>query len=248
MHASGSEEEYIEKAIAEGVKILGFSDHAPFPYPNGYVSTYKMTLDEAEDYYKTLSFLREKYKDKIQIYIGYESEYYEDLWDAALREWRKFPPEYLILGQHFVGTEYDRTRATYVYASCGRNELLPEYVDTVVKGIKTGKFTYVAHPDIFTYGGSLGEYERQMSRLIEAAISEDVPLEINLLGISEGRMYPRLDFWRLAGSYGAKVVVGCDAHEPRRVAVPTEIGRAMDIVSKYNLKLSETLELRNPFL
>ena len=28
-HASGSEREYIEAAIAGGMKILGFSDHAP---------------------------------------------------------------------------------------------------------------------------------------------------------------------------------------------------------------------------
>ena len=246
MHATGTEEEYIEKAIAEGVKILGFADHAPYPYPNGYVSTYKMTLDEAGDYYNTLSALREKYKDKIKILIGYEAEYYEDLWDAALLAWRSFPPEYLILGQHFIGTEYDRTRAVHSYSNRGRDEFITEYVNTVIKGIKTGKFTYVAHPDVFTHSGSLIEYEREMSRLIEAAIAEDVPLEINLLGVYEGRPYPRLDFWRLAGKYGAKVVLGCDAHSPNRVAEAWEIAKAMDIVEKCRLDLCETVKIRDP--
>ena len=246
MHATGTEEEYIEKAIAEGVKILGFADHAPYPYPNGYVSTYKMTLDEAGDYYNTISALREKYKDKIKILIGYEAEYYEDLWDAALLAWRSFPPEYLILGQHFLGFEYDRSHAIHAHSLIRREEALPLYVDTVIKGIKTGKFTYIAHPDMLIYQGSLSVYQREMSRLIEAAVVAEMPLEINLLGISEGRAYPRLDFWRLAGEYGAKVVLGCDAHSPNRVAEAWEIAKAMDIVEKCRLDLCETVKIRDP--
>ena len=31
-HARGTERDYIEQAIASGVKILGFSDHTPNPY------------------------------------------------------------------------------------------------------------------------------------------------------------------------------------------------------------------------
>ena len=37
-HAVGSEREYIEAAIANGFKILGFSDHTPWPYPEGVTS------------------------------------------------------------------------------------------------------------------------------------------------------------------------------------------------------------------
>ena len=38
MHAEGTEREYVERAIEGGLKILGFSDHTPMPYANGYVS------------------------------------------------------------------------------------------------------------------------------------------------------------------------------------------------------------------
>ena len=41
MHASGTEREYVEKAIEGGLKILGFSDHTPMPYSGGYVSNVK---------------------------------------------------------------------------------------------------------------------------------------------------------------------------------------------------------------
>ena len=106
-HAIGSDEEYIQKAIAEGLKILGFSDHAPYLYPNGYVSYYKMTPNEAPEYFSSLSALREKYKDYIKIHIGYEAEYYPEIWNETVEFWKTAnSPEYIILGQHFSTQEY----------------------------------------------------------------------------------------------------------------------------------------------
>ena len=35
-HADGTEREYVERAIEGGLKILGFSDHSPYPFPDGY--------------------------------------------------------------------------------------------------------------------------------------------------------------------------------------------------------------------
>ena len=37
-HASGEDREYVEKAIESGLKILGFSDHCPWVFEDGYVS------------------------------------------------------------------------------------------------------------------------------------------------------------------------------------------------------------------
>ncbi len=37
-HAKGTEREYVERAIEGGLKILGFSDHTPYPLPAGYYS------------------------------------------------------------------------------------------------------------------------------------------------------------------------------------------------------------------
>ena len=37
-HADGTEREYVERAIEGGLKILGFSDHSPYPFPDGYDS------------------------------------------------------------------------------------------------------------------------------------------------------------------------------------------------------------------
>ena len=34
-HAHGVEKQYIEKAIGQGLQILGFSDHTPYCFPKG---------------------------------------------------------------------------------------------------------------------------------------------------------------------------------------------------------------------
>ena len=49
-HADGTEREYVERAIEGGLKILGFSDHSPYPFPDGYDSGMRMRLDQVEGY------------------------------------------------------------------------------------------------------------------------------------------------------------------------------------------------------
>lgn len=41
-HAKGTDEEYVIKAIENGYDLIGFSDHAPYLFPNGYVSSFRM--------------------------------------------------------------------------------------------------------------------------------------------------------------------------------------------------------------
>ena len=64
-HAEGAEREYVEKAIEGGMKILGFSDHTPNPYPMGFAHHDRMSLEEMDVYVKTVLDLRDEYKDEI---------------------------------------------------------------------------------------------------------------------------------------------------------------------------------------
>ena len=41
-HATGQEEEYVLTAVEQGFQILGFSDHAPYLFPEGYHSWVRM--------------------------------------------------------------------------------------------------------------------------------------------------------------------------------------------------------------
>ena len=251
-HADGKDEEYVRKAIAENVKILGFSDHAPnAPRLDGYESYYKMAPEEVEEYYASIRALGEKYADKIELHVGFETEYFHTTWKDELAFMKKHPPEYLILGQHYVdferlngkqGNHSDRGTSP-----CNDKERIKPYVDIVIEAISTERFSCVAHPDILTYTGSeQGYYLEQMSRIILAAQKYAVPLEYNLLGQAEKRQYPRRDFWELVGELGGSCILGCDAHSPKRIADKAEIEKAERLLSECGVKILEAIELRNP--
>ena len=121
--------------------------------------------------------------------------------------------DYLIMGQHFVGNEYDE--GSYYAAIEGKKEdYLSQYVRQVKEGLRKGVFTYLAHPDIVWYSGDPGYYTLKMTELCLFARERDIPLEFNLLGYLNGRSYPTPAFWDIVARVGNKVVIGYDAHSP----------------------------------
>ena len=62
-HAVGEEREYVEEAIKEGFEVIGFSDHSPYLFKNGYVSRIRMTMSQLEDYVKTIEALKKEYRE-----------------------------------------------------------------------------------------------------------------------------------------------------------------------------------------
>lgn len=63
-HANGTEEEYIQRAIECGIKHMGFSEHVPFIFPDGYEADYRLPVAEAKEYISELSLLRENIRTK----------------------------------------------------------------------------------------------------------------------------------------------------------------------------------------
>lgn len=242
-HASGSEEEYIQTAIRQGFEIFGFSDHAPIKFPGDYVSACRMGMDEIDGYFDTLLNLREKYKDYIQIPIGFEIEYYPKFWDATLEKYAEYPLDYLILGEHFIGNE--SISAINSFAPTNDENVLKMFVDYCISAIHTGKITYICHPDNIYFTGSDEVYVREMSRLINECNSHSVPLEINLYGIRDGRHYPRDLFWKTASKLGAKAIIGCDSHKPTHI-LRSEIDTGRAYAERFGLTLLETVPLIDP--
>lgn len=248
-HAVGTEEEYIEVALKRGLKVLGFSDHTPYFYDGDYSSGAKMAIDELYGYFNTLLCLKEKYKSKIDIKIGLETEYFPKFFPRLLEEYRKFPLEYIILGQHFIGDEStENAQSSFLPTSV--HEHLTRFVSQCTEALETGRFTYLAHPDCFNFVPKTKEDEElvcfEYERLVKAAIRTQTPLEINLCGVRMRRYYPNPVFWEIVGKLGAKAVIGCDAHAPNDVANKREIAIAKEIVKRFSLNLTDSFPLKNP--
>ena len=86
-HASGADEEYVLCAIQNGYTVMGFSDHAPYAFPNGHKSGYRISLEDTQDYVSSVRALQEKYKAERAI-IEYNGMWMEQtLFNAMPESW-----------------------------------------------------------------------------------------------------------------------------------------------------------------
>lgn len=239
-HACGQPKEYVMTAIENQFDVLGFSDHVPYPAEDGFVSGIRMPLSETESYIAEIKELREAYRNQIKIYVGYEAEFFPNSFDAMLKNIGKFGYDYLILGQHFIDSE---SNGFYSGKPCGE-EQLKKYVDQVIAAMKTGLFAYVAHPDLIHYREDTAVYRREMSRLCQASLDYDIPLEFNMLGFREKRSYPYSEFWRLVSEMGCKTVIGWDAHSPENLGERLIYNQALAELKKHDITPVERIDFQ----
>ena len=242
-HAEGREIAYVESGLKAGLEILGFSDHSPYIFPEGHRSWFRMDLRQLGDYVRTVLDLRKMYRGRLEIPLGLELEYYPELLPRLLPVLRDYPFDYVILGQHFVANEVN---AHYSGNLTRDKHILEQYTNQTIDAMQTGMFTYFAHPDLIHYEGDEKFRKDQARRICREAKSCGIPLEINLLGIREGKHYPWPGFWEMAAEEGCDVILGRDAHEPHALLQRKPEQKAMELVKQFHLHLLETVQLRKP--
>jgi len=247
-HAVGKDEDYILDAIEAGYKEYGVSDHVILP--NIIHPGMRGEPNQLEGYINSFNNLKEKYKDKINIHIGFEAEYmpqyysyYKELLDS-----KKI--EYLILGQHC----YYEGSYCHWYVDGDPSHEIKEYTDHLIKGIESGLFKYVAHPDLFCiFYNRWDDLAIDCSkRIIEASIKHNCPLEINLCKIRAyyngdltemfEHYYPIEPFWYLVSQSKARIVIGVDTHSPKH-NIDTGFEYVKDMIKKYKLKVEYSYRL-----
>ena len=243
-HATGSEREYIEAAIENGIQILGFSDHAPYTFGEGYANHIRMDMSELEDYIETLSRLKKEYQKEIEIHIGLEVEYFPQFFDETYEKIKAYPLEYLILAAHYYGNGHRAMKERAFVNATDKPEYLHNYFEQLSTAMEKGCFTYVAHPDLLNYTGDVEVLRANMRKLCRKANALELPLEINLHGVVTKKNYPNEMFWKIAGEEKCRVIVGIDAHMVSEFQYQKAFESAMELVKKYHLKLIEEVELK----
>ncbi len=233
-HATGTDREYVESAIAAGIKVLGFSDHSPMIFPSGYESGFRVPADKARDYFDSLTALKQEYINKIEIHIGVEVEYYPHMFEDYLSYIESFPCEYLICGQHFI---WDEEKGNSSFKANDSTERLSDYFDNLIEAVKTEKFLYIAHPDLINFTGDDDTYRLHAMRFLKVAKEYGIPLEINRLGLEDGRQYPRDLFWQCCAENGNKAIIGIDAHSPGPLSNLSMHGKCIEYAEKSGVEL-----------
>lgn len=238
-HAWGEDREFVENAIKGGMKVLGFSDHCPWVFDDGFVSVTRMAPAQLDEYFKSLTDLKNEYKNDIKIYIGFESEYIPELMEKQNELFKDYPLDYMIMGQHTLHSE---NRSVFNGVETDDESRLEKYVDLVIEGLETGKYKYVAHPDLLNFVGSDEIYKKHYTRLCRFLKERNIPVEINMLGLSEKRHYPTDKFFEIAKSVGNKAIIGCDAHIPKALSSVSEQESCALFAKKYGLELVDFLD------
>lgn len=236
-HAMNTEEEYIQAAIQAGYSELGFSDHTPWHYNSSFRSRIRMDESELEDYVNTLLDLREKYKNQISIKIGLECEYFERYIPWLRETLKKYPIDYIILGNHYDESDEDGIYFGYPLTK----QQFTKYVDNCIKAMNTGLYSYIAHPDLACYDVEDPFYEQEMTRLCEEAKKHDMQLEFNLGGYREKRHYPNKKFFEIAKKVGNKVIIGTDAHASCELLDQKSYQEAYNFLKSLDLEYSEDI-------
>ena len=242
-HAIGREEEYIENALKANFKYLGFSDHT---YINNFSQPFvRMDKNAFPEYIVTLNQLKKKYSDKIEILIGLECEYCSNMVEEYKWLLQENILDYLIIGQHFIFDD----NGCHSFDSYSSSTSFNLYVRELLKGIDTGLFSCVAHPDLFTffYQEDDDSMKKNCELIIDKVIEKDVVLELNISKLANNirsgknmfysRTFPHDYFWKIAGEKKAKVMVGLDAHTPLAILDSLITGRSCGVA--YSLMVSK---------
>lgn len=226
------DEDYIKEYIKMGFKKIAFTCHCPQKNEIDKRPNIRMKYEERKEYLKSIEDLKEKYKDEIEIYSGYEVEYLPGEENNLLE--LKQETDKLILGQHFV---YDDNKELRIFGEDKfSDEELIRYAEYIDKAMELNIPNIIAHPDIYMLSrDGFGKTEEKVANMIcKSAEKYNIPLEINLCKIFnrtyfEGRKlnnlpieeqrkklvnvkYPCKEFWNIAKNYDIKVLYGIDAH------------------------------------
>lgn len=249
-HASGTEEDYVKRAVSEKLEILGFSDHAP--YPDGRYGL-RMEYSELKPYLKRIGELKREYAGRIRVHAGLEIEY--DRRDIPYYETLlgELGVEYLLLGQHFFPAAGGRRMNTFLLEENMDTECLLYYAQSVVEAMESGCFRAVAHPDVFFINDFPVDQncERACEMIVEGAAASGIVLELNANGIRRGKRryadgvrwpYPHRLFWEKVSRAGLPVLVNSDCHNPSDLW-DEAMEEAYDIAEEWKLRLIDRLPL-----
>ena len=223
VYADGKDkpEEIVLEAINKGFNSIGFSEHTYLEFSD---YPYQMTVEDMYRYKNEVLTLKEKYRDKIEIFCGLEYDFFSDVPTEGF--------DYLIGAVHYLdfGDEklgFDRGAkevASYVQRNFGGDGLAfaKKYYETLQLLPTVGQFDILAHHDTVIKTNEILHFvdtsSKEYIRYGIEAIHElkgKIPLfEVNSGAIARGynkTPYPQMEFLKefKACNYGAVITSDC---------------------------------------
>ena len=230
----GAAELYVQSAIEHQMYAYGFSCHSPVPFNSGWNMKYENLLE----YIHTVNRLKEKYKDKIKIFLGMEIDYIKNI--TGIKNFAHLGLDYTIGGIHFLGFfedgkawDYDGGKPLY---EKGLNELfggdikrlVKYYYEQVNDMVVNEKPDVIAHLDLikkynkgnYFFDETEKWYRDLVFETLKVIARSNSIVEINTRGVLKGldhEFYPSNFIIEKCKELKINVCMNADTHKPQDV-------------------------------
>ena len=239
-HATDEMEDYVRQAIRLGLKEIAFTDHIPLP--NCFDLAHRMAENELDGYINRTRQLQKQYP-QITIRTGIEADFY-DGFEEYLREiLQRSQFDLTIMSVHFIhGWPKNNWAFSYHFPDKDLKEIYSDYLQALIRGIKTGLFDVVGHLDLIkSPGNPVWELNREeLEQVLRLAKEHGMAIELNTSGLRReiNEVYPDLSLLRQISELGLPVTLGSDAHSPADVGF--KFAELEEKIAEFpNLKLAK---------
>lgn len=240
-------EEIVIEAINKGFSEIGFSSHSHTPFD----LSYAMSQEGTKKYVSEINALKEKYKDKIKIYLGIEQDYYSDI--------KKDDFDYIIGSVHYIkkGDEYIDIDSSIDDLISNINRLwngdvyafIEDYYTLLSDIVNKTDCNIIGHFDIIRkfnevnpfFSETHPRYVKASESALHKLLKTKKVFEINTGAISRGYMktpYPSEEILSLLN--GENIVISSDSHDKSTLDFYFE--EVTLLAEKYNLNILTNLK------
>lgn len=217
-HSSNETKEIVNYALKHNYESIYFCEHCPLPSTQS--SHYKYSRPKYSQlfaYKQEISNLLKKHKQKIKLYLGYESECsYENKY--YFEKMARDPIcEFMICGNHFYNNVLKEDLLVYTCFNTQTKDQLKQYWINLEAALESKIHSWIAHPEIFlnSYQKWDNAVDKLCNKIIAVAIKYNIPLGFNI-NYSQPKSiwhYPVEKFWKMVANSSVKVIIESDSHD-----------------------------------
>jgi len=214
-HAEGTIDEYIQRAIELGIDVYGFSEHAPMDFDEHY----RLKFDEMDAYIFDIQNAKEKYKNSIDILLGYEVDWLQGHMDERVLH---ADVDYLIGSVHFIDKwSFDNPEFIGEWKEKNIDEIWQAYFEAIEAMAKSCKFDIVGHLDLIKVFKFMPKKEIRLlaKNALRAIKKSNMVLEINTAGLRKpiAELYPSQELLEEAYALNIPITFSSDAHAVEQI-------------------------------
>jgi HisJ family histidinol phosphate phosphatase len=215
-HAFGEPEEYAEQGLRAGLRGIIFTCHCPMP--NAFWPTVRMDETEFDAYVAMVGRATQKFKGKLDVWLGLESEYYPG-YEKYIEELHQRADFHFILGSvHWQSKEYLGKFENGTIEGFRRT-----YFNHLADSAESGLYDCLGHPDLVKNyhpdSWCFPILKEHVARCLDRIAATGVAMELNTSGLNKSyhEMNPGNEFLGMMAERGIPLVIGSDAHRAGRV-------------------------------